>query len=254
MERVTFLNTAVIDQVNDNFVAIWRNWASEGATFTKLDMNVLMNRPGAQQFLSELDEPVDEQAELSALSAGIPNGVSSEDIATIFATARGEVLHVAPGLWNPEEYLREIQFALSVNARMDEAGGDVERRHEAVVAAHKERLVVLNKSWSGTETGRRSLKVVSQRVIRQPLHEAREWAEHQNFAVAFAEKPVTVRIHHKVEQFRGLFTERLKQRGDDPDLKLAARKMQHFEGLVRKMQYKKAELNVDQALEILARE
>jgi hypothetical protein len=70
-----------------------------------------------------------------------PPGAASTNIATIFSTADGEVLHVAPGLLSAELLGKELDFALSVAEVVQKAGSDGTARACACASAHSKRLV-----------------------------------------------------------------------------------------------------------------
>src|SRR6266849_1587548 len=129
MGRVTFQDSEVIRRINRDFCATWKNVHPgykvehlEGARFEEIKR--------------------------------IPNGQASENVVTLFCTPRGELLHVVPGHWKPKEYLKEIDFALSVARAVAQAGADPEARRKAVIKEHRARLAMLDQGWHGGSLGR----------------------------------------------------------------------------------------------------
>ena len=148
MGRVTFQDSEVRRRIGETMCATWKNV-----------------HPGyhVEHLEGERFEAIKK----------IPNGMASENVVTLIATAEGELLHVIPGHWKPKDYIREIDFALSVAKRVEQADGP-EARRKAVADRHRERLAEIEGSWDGGELGRRTIRMAHQRMIQEPLRAASE--------------------------------------------------------------------------------
>jgi hypothetical protein len=99
MERVTFHDSDFVKRVQASCVATWRN-AVPGFHTACLDDPRLGGCGGM----------------VSALLLKQAAGLAPQNVATVFSTADGRVLHVAPGAFSPKDLARELDFALAVNA------------------------------------------------------------------------------------------------------------------------------------------
>ncbi len=118
MERVTFQDKKLVEKIKASCVCTWQN------VF-----------PGY--------ETTRGSATVTASMARCPPGTASANVATIFSTGDGKVLHIAPGLLSPEDLARELDFALSVDRAVKEAGENAAARARAFVAAHDARRAEL---------------------------------------------------------------------------------------------------------------
>src|SRR5579859_899342 len=119
MERVTFQNKKLVSRIQERCVATWRN-----------------NVPGFDT--CSLDDPDFQGAGgliRESLAKSCP-GTASTNVATIFSTPQGEVLHVAPGALTAELLLAELEFALSVDDAVRKAGEDAAARKKACAEKH----------------------------------------------------------------------------------------------------------------------
>jgi hypothetical protein len=219
MGRVTFQDSEVIRRVNQSFIATWRNV-----------------HPGYR--VEHLEGARFEEVKR------ISNGQANENVVTLLCTPAGELLHVVPGHWKPKEFVREINFALSVARAVARAGTDADARRKAVVETHRERLARLDRTWDGGALGRMVIESAHRRMIDDPLRRASEVRGVEDYAL----QPVTDRLAQKLQQLqRGM--QRWQREGKDP--RPIAAVMQRFEPLVQAGRISEAEARADRSLGLL---
>jgi hypothetical protein len=221
MGRVTFQDSKVIRRVNQSFVATWRNV-----------------HPGYR--VEHLEGARFEEVKR------IPNGQASENVVTLFCTAGGELLHVVPGHWKPKDYLKEIDFALSVARAVARAGPDAEARRKAVIDMHRARLARLDRTWGGGALGRMVIESAQRRQIDAPLRRASEVRGVEEYAL----QPVTDRLAQKLQRLQQAVQQRQRE---GQDVRPIAELMQGFEPLVRSGRIREAEARVDRSLGLLGK-
>src|SRR5438093_12541061 len=158
MGRVTFQNADVIRRVNHEFCSTWKN-VHPGYRVEHLE--------GAR--FEEVKQ--------------IPDGQASENVVTLLCTPEGELLHVVPGHWKPKEYLKEIDFALSVAQAVARAGANPDARRKAVSDQHRERLAMLDHDWGSGSLGRMVMENVHRRMLREPLRPVSEVRGVEDYAL-----------------------------------------------------------------------
>jgi hypothetical protein len=129
MERVTFQDKKLVEKIKASCVCTWRNIV-----------------PGYETVALDDSEIGNQGPLIAACLTKSPPGSASSNIATIFSTGDGKVLHIAPGLLSPEDLAKELDFALSVDRALKEAGDDAAAREHSFVAAHDARLAQLEKA------------------------------------------------------------------------------------------------------------
>lgn len=216
MGRVTFRNPEVIRRVNENFCATWKNVQPgyhvehlEGARFEEVKQ--------------------------------IPNGQASENVVTLISTPRGELLHVVPGHWKPNDYLREIDFAVAVAQAVARAGANPDARRQAVGEMHRERLALLEREWEGGTLGRLVMESVHQRMMQEPLRPVSEVRGVADYAL----NPTTNTLAQKVQILHQAIEQRQRE---GRDLRPVAELMQGFDALLQAGKLSEAEARVDKAL------
>jgi hypothetical protein len=219
MGRVTFQDAEVIRRVNGEFCATWTN-VQPGYKVEHLE--------GAR--FEEVKQ--------------IPNGQASENVVTLLCTPKGELLHVVPGHWKPKEYLKEIDFALSVAQAVSQAGTDRDARRKAVIEKHRERLAMLDQGWYGGSLGRLVMENVHRRMLQEPLRPVSEVRGIEDYALNAA----TNILAQKVKQLQQAMQQR-QQEGKD--LIPVAAVMQGFDQLLQSGRLREAEARVDKALGML---
>jgi len=219
MGRVTFQDSEVIRGINRDFCATWKNVHPgykvehlEGARFEEIKR--------------------------------IPNGAASENVVTLFCTPAGELLHVAPGHWKPKDYLKEIDFALSVARAVARAGGNPDARRNAVIEKHREHLAMLDRGWEGGSLGRAVLENVDQRMVQEPLRRVSAVRGVEDYAL----NPVTSTLVAKVHRLQQAIQQRQRE---GKDVRPVAELMQGFEALLQGGKLSEAEARVDHAFGLL---
>ncbi len=231
MGRVTFHDPAVIEGVQARFVATWTN-ARPGYRVGKIDAATFEHFAGQKAGDHDGDFAPD-------LAATLPNGQANENVATLVANARGELIHVIPGFWHSEPYLAELAFAEEVSRAVDAAGDDPAARRSAAVAKYSERLETIGKEAG--DLGRAVLGNALRKLGADPLRDAaavdgvEEFAFHPDQVL----RPKMERLQHAIAQ---------AQR-DGKDLSSVAEAMKDFESLLKQMRVQEAEAAIDRALE-----
>jgi hypothetical protein len=231
MGRVTFQDSEVIRRINKEFCATWRN-VHPGYRVEHLE--------GAR--FEEVKQ--------------IPNGQASENVVTLFCTADGELLHVVPGHWKPNDYAKEIDFALSVAEAAARAGANPEARREAVREKHRSRLAALDQGWKGGELGRLVMQNAHRRMIQEPLRNVSLVRGVEDYAL----NPANSRLAQKIQpgppeairrkiQRASALAERWRREGKD--LTPVAQVMNAVEPLLRQGRFAEAETVLDRGLHLL---
>lgn len=226
MGRVTFQDSEVIRCINESFCATWKNVHPgykvehlEGARFEEIKR--------------------------------IPNGQASENVVTLFCTPAGELLHVVPGHWKPKDYMKEIDFALSVAQAVAQAGANPDARRKAVIEKHREHLAMLDRGWDGGSLGRAVLENVDQRMVQEPLRRVSEVRGVDDYALSknalSATNPPDA-IRRKMQRASALAEQWQR---DGKDLTPVARVMNQVEPLLRQGKFKEAEAVLDRGLSLL---
>jgi hypothetical protein len=222
MGRVTFQDSEVIRRINRDFRATWKNVHPgykvehlEGARFEEIKR--------------------------------IPNGQASENVVTLICTPGGELLHVVPGHWKPKDYLKEIDFALSVAQAVARAGSNPDARRKAVVEMHREHLAMLDHGWDGGSLGRMVLENVDQRMVHEPLRRASEVQGVEDYALNRATSILSQK-GHRLQQA----AQQWQREGKDPrPVAEVMQVMQGIEPLLHEGKLSEAEARVDHALGLL---
>jgi len=76
-----------------------------------------------------------------------PSGTADSNVATVFATPDGEVLHFLRGFVRPEDFREEVEFALEVARAVREAGPEPAARDAAIQRLHRERRAELRRTY-----------------------------------------------------------------------------------------------------------
>lgn len=233
MGRVTFHDPAVIDRVQSNFVATWTN-AQPGYRVGRIDAATF------EHFSHE--KAKDHDGDFAPdLAATLPNGQANENVATIVANARGEVIHVIPGFWHTEPYLAELAFAGEVSRAVEAAGDDSAARHNAAAAKYGERMKRLG--HEAGDLGRAVLGNALSKLAADPLREVasidgvEEFAFHPDHVL----RPKMERLQRAIAQAQH----------DGKDLSRVAEAMKDFESLMKQMRVTEAEAAIDRALEAI---
>lgn len=146
MERVTFQDESLVARIRETCVATWRNVVPGFETASIDELELSSTRRGLREL------------------AGMQPGTASNNIATLFSSPEGHVLHVAPGLHSPEDLRRELDFALSVDAAV-EAGRTPRLKRIAYTEAHRWRRV----DRKVPESARRVYERVHETLSSRPL-------------------------------------------------------------------------------------
>ncbi len=178
MGRVTFQDDEVAARANRDFAPAWKNL-----------------QPGYR--VEHLEGDRFEQIRR------IPSGQASDNVATLFCTPAGEIAHIVPGHSKPQDYVREMEFALSVIRAAKDAGDP----REVVRKMHRERLGALPKEAG--EMGRRVLEKAHRRMIEKPLEAATEMKSLDEFALEG--HPVERKMRAFQEKLRRAVEERMKE-------------------------------------------
>ncbi len=83
--------------MNDRFVCVWKN--------------IRPSQPMQDGMYGK-----DNTEQLTKLA----NGTADNNIATLVTTVDERVVHVIPGFWKPVEYVKELEFGLTLTAKRDE--------------------------------------------------------------------------------------------------------------------------------------
>ena len=223
MGRVTFQNSEVIRRINRDFSATWKNV-----------------QPGYR--VEHLEGARFEQIKQ------IPNGQASENVVTLFCNANGELLHVVPGHWKPADYLKEMDFALAVAQSVERAGENPIARRKAVSEKHRERLALLDRSWTGGALGRQVIANAHKRMIQEPLRKVAEVRGVTDYALTPSLTPGNNTLAQKMQRASEL-AEQWKLAGKD--LTPVARIMNDVEPLMRQGKLNEAEQVVERGLQLL---
>ena len=237
MGRVTFQDSAVVERVSSRFVATWAN-ARPGYRVGKIDAATFEKFSGQEASDHDGDFAPD-------LAATLPNGQANENVATLVANARGELLHVVSGFWHTREFLAELAFAEEVAQAVDAAGEDVEARNEAAVRIHRERLTALDELGAG-DLGRAVLETAHIKLAEEPLRDVASVEGVTEFA--FQPEPI---LKPKIERLQRAVAEAQR---DGRDLSRVGEAMKDFESLVKRMRVREAEETLDRALEAVEKE
>ena len=219
MGRVTFQDSEVIRRINRDFSAIWKN-VHPGYKVEHLE--------GAR--FDEIKQ--------------IPNGQASENVVTLFCTADGDLLHVVPGHWKPKDYVKEMDFALSMAQAVARAGADVNARRKVVSEKHRERLALLDRAWDGGVLGRQVIANVHKRMIQEPLRKASEVRGVEDYALTAANNTLAQKV------------QRLQQAAQNwqrqgKDMRPIGEATQGLEQLIQAGKLGEAEARLDRALGLL---
>jgi hypothetical protein len=152
MERVTFQNKNLVEKIKASCVCTWRNIV-----------------PGYETMALDDPEIGNQGPLLTTCMTKSPPGTASVNIATIFSTGDGKVLHIAPGLLSPEDLGKELDFALSVDRSVKEAGGDAVAREKAFTAAHDARKAQLEKATGLDSSWRKLITAVHKGLSSRPI-------------------------------------------------------------------------------------
>jgi hypothetical protein len=152
MERVTFQDKKLVDRIKARCVATWKN-AVPGFETVCLDDPALKGRGS---FIR------------NSLAKCAP-GAASANVSTVFSTADGKVLHIAPGALPATDLLRELELALAIDEAVREAGDDPHARESACAAKHTERLAKLASENDVAPTLRPLLARVHETLAKKPL-------------------------------------------------------------------------------------
>ena len=99
MRTVAFSNEAVIDMVNRNFTAVWKNI-----------------RPN-QKFQDGLYSK-----QYTARLTKLPIGTGQTNICAVVATADGKILHAIQGFYSWKAFLKELQFGIDIAEALKKDG------------------------------------------------------------------------------------------------------------------------------------
>src|SRR5439155_20270042 len=105
---------------------------------------------------------------------------------------------VVPGHWKPKEYVKEIDFALSVARAVERAGTNADARRQAVIETHRVRLARLDRAWTGGGLGRMVIENAHRRMISEPLRSAADVRGVEDYAL----QPATDRLAQKVQRLQ----------------------------------------------------
>ncbi|MBI3272583.1 MAG: hypothetical protein HYZ53_26575 [Planctomycetes bacterium] len=230
---MTFRDRAGVQGVAADFVPTWKN-AQPGCRVGKVDARTFEQFAGKKAAPHEGDFAGDLMAEL-------PNGQASENVATLIATADGELLHIVPGLWHAADFLNELTFALSVQDALRAAGDDPKARRESVVQAHRDRLARLG-SWPDG-LPRRVMELAHRKMIEQPLRNAATVEPLAEFVASPAKE-----LGPKMQRLQQTLARR-QHEGRDPSP--VVRLLQAFEPLLKAGRFHEAEALLERALELV---
>jgi len=150
MERVTFQDGTLVARIKETCVATWKNAV-----------------PGFETACLDDKELRGWGAVVRAQFVTYP-GTASSNVSTVFSTADGKVLHVAPGTFSASDLLRELELALSIRDAVEAAGKDAAAREKACAAKHAERSRELAKGKL-PEGVSKALKKVHETFAKRPL-------------------------------------------------------------------------------------
>ncbi len=237
MGRVTFQDPAVVERVGTRYAATWIN-ARPGYRVGKIDAATFEKFSGQEASDHEGDFAPD-------LAATLPNGQANENVATLVANARGELLHVVSGFWHTDPYLAELAFAEEVAAAVDAAGESAEARRDASAGMHRERLAALDELGAG-DLGRAVLETAHVMLAEESLRDVAsvEGVTEFAFQPEGTLKPKMERLQRAVAQ---------AQR-EGRDLSRVGEAMKEFESLVKRMRVREAEEALDRALDSIGEE
>lgn len=78
----------------------------------------------------------------------IPSATANNDVALVFATSDGQVVHVIPGIWSGEDCAKEMDYALELSKRIK--GLPLDEQHSLISSTHRERLAGIdNEPYEG---------------------------------------------------------------------------------------------------------
>ncbi|GEM_PF-6640936 len=237
MGRVTFQDPAVIERVATRFAATWTN-ARPGYRVGKIDAATFEKFSGQEASDHEGDFAPD-------LAATLPDGQANENVATLVANARGELLHVVSGFWHADEYLAELAFAEEVARVVDAAGESAEARGDAAATKHRERLAALDDLDVG-DLSRVVLQTAHRKLAETPLRDAAS----VDGVTDFAFQPEAT-LKPKIERLQRSVAEAQRE---GRDLTRVGEAMKDFESLMKRMRVHEAEEALDRALDALERE
>jgi hypothetical protein len=108
----TFSDERVIEETNRRFVGVWKNIRPE---------------PGFGDGLYPATYGRD-------LAAQLANGTAPNNVASLFCTSDGILLHVVEGYWRATDYLKEVEFAVTLSSSDAKDRADSHSRRAATFA------------------------------------------------------------------------------------------------------------------------
>ena len=240
MGRVTFQDPRVSEVVKKYCVATWKN-VRPGYRVGAIDQAVFEQFSGVKYHPPADRVPgaaVDFRRELAARQ---PDGQASENVATLLATADGELLHVVPGLFSPAAMARELAFAVGLNRALVAVGNAPDARRRMIQGMHRTRLAQLSADGAPGCLARLLLSHVHRRMIEQPLRRIDDVRAIEEFSGEAA--------HAAIRQKMELLQRALRRKAEQGfDVQPIVAKLEPVDGLLRSFRLEEAEALVTNTL------